>query len=150
MKILIRKSDNIVLYAGHTLTLSKKGLQIRSNMIAADINKNDHEIKIVANIPDDFSGGAYTYSGGRFQIENEDNAACPQKVTAVQLYLGIESLSKTDEFNEWLTYQNAETKIRFNRNKDFLLKTSLIKSMAQGLDISARKLFKRAGREDEI
>lgn len=62
MKIIRRKSDNVVLFKGADLVLDAQGVH-SSKWRARNISNTDHELLNVPSIPDGFVGGGWTYDG---------------------------------------------------------------------------------------
>jgi len=61
MKIIRRKSDNVVVFCGKSFKLNDKGLSCKS-FKAPTITSSTHECIDAESIPSDFCGGHYTYT----------------------------------------------------------------------------------------
>lgn len=62
INLVRRKSDNVVLFAGDTYSITESGL-VSSAFKAPTITEIGHEIVECESIPDDWKGGWYAYNG---------------------------------------------------------------------------------------
>ena len=67
MIILVRNSDNVVIFAEKEMTIDEKGTYFRGNISTKRTNTN-HSLFEVDNLPDDFASECYTYNAGVFTI----------------------------------------------------------------------------------
>ena len=97
MKIIKRNTDNIVLYAGDSLTLDTRA----TNGEWQDLNANSttHTLIDSVNLPADFTGGYYTYIAGVWALTASGQAA-------VDAILSTLKTAKNLQINEWRATAN--------------------------------------------
>ena len=118
MKIIKRKSDNVVLFARDDLSFGNGSL-ITPEFTAPTVLESEHDLLTVDSVPADWKGGWYTYSDstwtltslGQVAIDNKNKTAQQQvnkqavtankqAVTDDALYTKLKSMSDTDAFIE--------------------------------------------------
>lgn len=79
MKILIRNSDNVVIYAEDKLRLTENGLAgygWRSELFTT----SNARVELVSDLPEDWTGGEWAYTGGTWTLV--DGTAAAARVAA--------------------------------------------------------------------
>lgn len=68
MKIVKRQSNNVVLFIGNDLVLDEMGLRGAGWTFRSNIDPNELVLEEVAEIPEGFVGGGWSYSSGTWAI----------------------------------------------------------------------------------
>ncbi|MXS81583.1 DUF4376 domain-containing protein [Nitrosomonas oligotropha] len=68
MKIIKRRADNVVLFAGNDLVLDEQGLRGAGWTFRSNIDPNELVLEEAAEIPEGFTGGGWAYADGVWTI----------------------------------------------------------------------------------
>lgn len=151
MRIVKRKSDNVVLYIvrdGVSVRIDDNGLCIGKSRVA-DINVLDHELIDGATFPDDdFVGGAYSYDG-TWTLLDEMKIQVRPAVSRVQFLIAMHQAGKTSALATLRSGATMPQKIRLDNESMFERNSPIVRAVKNGLSMTDDDMdlvFRRAAR----
>lgn len=136
MKIIVRSSDHVVVYAGDSLSLTPTGV-VANDWIDPNFNTGNATLTEVESLPSPWAGGVWAWVGGAFVVADQARhdaisaSAVPGVVTRAQFKLALLDLGLLDDVDALVAASNDRElqvnwaeRLEFERNHPLVIATA--------------------------
>jgi hypothetical protein len=149
MKILVRNTDNVVIYAQDDLNLNES-MAYGEHWLDSNYNTSNAMI-VDAQVPVIFAGGLYSYVDGAFNVLNQtlhdeltaqaNKVQVPQTITRFQALAALHNAGLLTQVQAAVTAStDPMVSLAWNNAQAFNRNSSMLESLATALNITQTQL----------